>query len=44
MTGDQVYNLIKLAIFVGFASLVLFGLYRIATRDNLKRNKDDDDA
>ena len=41
MTGDQVYNLIRLALFLAFAVLVLYGLYRIATSDDRKRNKEE---
>lgn len=40
MTGDQVYNLIKLALLLAFGALVLYGLYRIATRDDGNRRED----
>ena len=39
MTGDQWYNLVKLALFLAFSALVLYGLYRLAVSDT-KRERD----
>lgn len=39
MTGDQVYNLIKLALILAFAALVLYGLYRLANSDHSTRDE-----
>lgn len=34
MTGDQWFSLLKLLIFLGFACFVLYGVYKIMTRDD----------
>lgn len=41
MTGDQWYNLLKLALILAFGALVLFGLYKIATSGDSSRRNDD---
>ena len=40
MTGDQVYNLIRLALYLGLAAFILFGVYRLVTRDERSSGRD----
>lgn len=39
MTGDQWYNLLRIALYLAFAALILFGIYKLATHD-ASRNDD----
>lgn len=41
MTGDQWYNIFRLAIWLGFTLLVLYGLYRLITSEE-RSNRDKD--
>lgn len=33
MTGDQWFSLLKLVVILGFALVVLYGVYKIMTKD-----------
>ena len=42
MTGDQWYALLKLVVVLAFAAFVLYGIYRIVTRDDEGSRRDGD--
>ena len=39
MTADQWYNLVRLALILGFSLAVLYGLYRVMTSDDRKPDR-----
>lgn len=42
MTGDQWYNVIRLALCLGFLAFFMYGLYRLVSEVNRKANDDND--
>ena len=40
MTGEQWYNVIRLALILAFGAFILYGVYRVATRDDRHRSED----
>lgn len=41
MSGDQIYNLIKLGMFLAFALFILLGFFYLGTRGSQKTRNDE---
>lgn len=41
MSGDQIYNLIRLGLILGFFAIILLGFFHLGTRGDRKKRNDE---